>query len=83
MRQYLSGTANQRTQKSKLGMSVADERANLDAFMSRLPIPEQVVFEDLTLGGRPARKVLPNDLAADGAVLFWHGGGYLVGALDG
>jgi acetyl esterase/lipase len=83
MRQYLSGTANQRTQKSKLDMSVADERANLDAFMSRLPIPEKVVFEDLTLGGRPARKVLPNDLAADGAVLFFHGGGYRVGSLDG
>ncbi len=83
MREYLSGMGNLSKPKSKLGMSLVDERANLDSFMSRLPIPEQVVFEDLTLGGRPAKKVLPNDLAADGAVLFFHGGGYRVGSLDG
>ena len=74
---------NQRTQKSKLDRSVVEERADVDAFMSQLPIPEQVVFEDLSLGGRPAKKVLPNDSATDRAVLFFHGGGYRVGSLDG
>ena len=83
MREYLLGMKNQRTQKSKLDRSVAEERADLDAFMSQLPIPEQVVFEDLSLGGRPAKKVLPNDSATDRAVLFFHGGGYRVGSLDG
>ena len=83
MREYLSGMKNQSTQKSKLDRSVAEERADLDAFMSQLPIPEQVVFEDLSLGGRPAKKVLPNDSATDRAVLFFHGGGYRVGSLDG
>ena len=83
MRQYLSGIANPSTPKSKLGMSVADERERLDAVMSELPIPDQVVFEALTLGGRPATKVLPNDCAFDRAVLFFHGGGYRVGSLKG
>ena len=83
MREYLSGMTNQSSQKSKGDTSVAEERANLDAFMSQLPIPAQVIFEDLTLGGRPARKVLANDSVADRAVLFFHGGGYRVGSLDG
>jgi monoterpene epsilon-lactone hydrolase len=84
MRKFLAGINAQGAQKtaSKGKMSTAEERANLDAFMAPLKIPAQIVLEDFVLAGRPARKCAPPE-ASDYVVLFFHGGGYRVGSLNG
>ena len=72
------------TQASKkTSTTVQEERANLDAFMSTLNIPEGVVIEDLVLADRPARKYVPAEAKLDRALLCFHGGGYRVGSLNG
>ena len=84
MRKFLAGINAQGAQKtaSKGKMSTAEERANLDAFMAPLKIPGQIILEDFVLAGRPARKCAPPE-ASDYVVLFFHGGGYRVGSLNG
>ena len=84
MRKFLAGINAQGAQKTatKGKMSTAEERANLDAFMAPLKIPGQIILEDFVLAGRPARKCAPPE-ASDYVVLFFHGGGYRVGSLNG
>ena len=81
MRGFLEGFKAQGAKKIKA--TVAEERANLDAFMAPLKIADGVVFEDLVLADRPARKHVPPQAKLDRAVLTFHGGGYRVGSLDG
>jgi acetyl esterase/lipase len=68
--------------KKKDERPIEEQRAGLDAFMSYLPIPENVDIVDLELAGRPARRFLPNGARTDRGVLYLHGGGYYVGSLD-
>ena len=63
------------------GASIVAMRAAYEALRARLrgPWPEGVTAEDMTLAGRPARRYRGGDR---GRVLFFHGGGYVVGSLD-
>jgi acetyl esterase/lipase len=81
MRAFLASFSSSATKKSPV--TVAEERAGLDAFMAPLKVPDGVIREDLELGGRPARRCLPTGARLDQAILSFHGGGYRVGSLDG
>ena len=63
------------------GASVAEMRAAYEALRARLHggRPAGMVAEDFRLAGRPARRYAGGDR---GRVLFFHGGGYIVGSLE-
>lgn len=61
---------------------VGERRNGIDAFAKAFPPAADVTIEKLTLGGVKAEKsCTPGDDAA-GAILYVHGGGYVIGSLD-
>ena len=63
------------------GAGIEQMRAAYEALRARLhgPWPDGVTTEDITLAGRPARRYRGGNR---GRVLFFHGGGYVVGSLE-
>ena len=65
--------------------TVADNRRNYDAMCSvfRQPRPASIQVEDATIGSVPVRRYVPADFdPARPAILYAHGGGFVVGGLD-
>ena len=63
-------------------LSIEDQRRNFDAFMAGLQLPENILVDDYTLAGRPARKYFTSGVREDASLLYFHGGGHLSGSLD-
>ncbi|MFC6013916.1 alpha/beta hydrolase [Nocardia lasii] len=74
-------------------LPVAVQRALLEVFSRLQPVPDGSIVQHLMLGGRPAERVIadtavpgsrtravPPERAA-GAILYLHGGGYVVGSI--
>jgi epsilon-lactone hydrolase len=57
-----------------------DGRAAFDALMERTPAAAGVAYEAATVGGVPGWWCRPADVAADAAILYLHGGAYVVGS---
>jgi epsilon-lactone hydrolase len=64
-------------------VSVADMRASTDRAQGTYPIPDGVEFTPLTLGGVPALSAVSTSANSRGRILYLHGGGYVVGSLEG
>jgi epsilon-lactone hydrolase len=64
-------------------VSVSDMRASTDRAQCAYPIPPGVGFSPCTLGGVPALSAVPVAGDPRRRVLYLHGGGYVVGSLDG
>ena len=61
---------------------IGERRAGINAFAKAFPTAADVKIEKLTLGGVPAEcSRTPGD-DASGAILYVHGGGYVIGSLD-
>jgi acetyl esterase/lipase len=56
------------------------QRAMIEALGAVHRLPRQVRREDTTLGGRPAEKLTPRDASERRVILYFHGGGYIVGS---
>ena len=80
MQVFLGGVKKEKRVDSN--KSIEQERAELDAFMAYLELPEGVDMQDLELANRPARQYLPSGARTDRGVLCLHGGGYRVGSLN-
>jgi len=63
-------------------LSIAARREGMEAVQSGWPIPDDVSCTDFTINGTPARWVATADARADRALLFLHGGGYVMGSLN-
>jgi acetyl esterase/lipase len=61
-----------------LNQTVGEHRRGFDAFAIE-PVPAGVAVEDVRLGGRPSLRLTPEGTGA-GALLYLHGGGYVVGS---
>lgn len=61
---------------------IAQRRRDYDARGKSFPIPPDVVIERLDAGGVPGEWTSTPDAAPDQAILFLHGGGYVIGSLD-
>jgi monoterpene epsilon-lactone hydrolase len=61
---------------------IAQRRIDIDARGRSFPLPADVVVETLDAGGVPAEWTSTPHAAADQAILFLHGGGYVIGSLD-
>lgn len=62
--------------------TVADMRAGMEAQQSGLPVPPDVDALDLTVAGRPARRICTPGVNEDRGTLYLHGGGYVMGSLN-
>ncbi|WP_406265373.1 alpha/beta hydrolase [Nocardia sp. NBC_00881] len=63
------------------GLSFPMQRLLLDVSSRAQPVPGGSVVRTMRLGGRPAERITGGDFSSRGAVLYLHGGGYVVGSL--
>ena len=61
-------------------MSIADRRAQYDRAERVFPTPPDVAIEAVTAPARPAEWLRPPGARTDAAVLYLHGGGYVIGS---
>lgn len=55
-------------------------RENFEAMLAGIPVPEDVSFENATIGGVPGRWSTPPEALAGRVLLYLHGGAYVVGS---
>jgi epsilon-lactone hydrolase len=60
--------------------SVAEQRAMYDRAEQVFTLPPGTVVETVTAGGRPAEWIHPVGTREDAALLYLHGGGYVIGS---
>lgn len=56
------------------------QRAMIETLGAVHRLPRHVRREDTTLGGRPAEKLTPRGASEERVILYFHGGGYIVGS---
>ncbi|WP_404712542.1 alpha/beta hydrolase [Sphingomonas sp. MMS24-J13] len=66
-----------------LGAPPAEARAAFEALLAGIPVAPDVAFEPLSLGGVPAMRAVTPGAAGDAALLYMHGGGFVVGSAQG
>jgi epsilon-lactone hydrolase len=62
-------------------MTIPERRAQYDRAERVFPTPPDVAIEAVTAPTRPAEWLRPPDARTDAAVLYLHGGGYVIGSL--
>ena len=62
-------------------MTIPERRAQYDRAERVFPTPSDVAIEAVTAPTRPAEWLRPPGARADAAVLYLHGGGYVIGSL--
>ena len=55
-------------------------RANMEAQQAAIPLPEDVTREEIHLGSQPGCRIEAPGVRTDRAVLYLHGGGYVMGS---
>jgi len=55
-------------------------RAPFDELMEQTPPADGVTYEKTDVGGVPGWRCRPNSAPADAAILYFHGGAYVVGS---
>ena len=60
--------------------TMQERREAWDALAARFTTPADVRIERTDLGGVPSLRVLPPGVAQDRAILFFHGGGFVLGS---
>jgi acetyl esterase/lipase len=61
--------------------TTAELRARYDAIGLVFPTPDDIAHETLSAGGVPAEWSRPTKSAGDRAILYLHGGGYVIGSI--
>ncbi|MFN8544987.1 MAG: alpha/beta hydrolase [Candidatus Binatia bacterium] len=56
-------------------------RAGIEALTAAIPLPDDVLREPVTAAGVPAEWVTAAGAAPDAALLYLHGGGYVIGSI--
>ena len=65
------------------GESAQEERARInEAARRRIPLPRGITIRSVTAGGVPAEWIEPAGTDPDRAILYLHGGGYILGSPD-
>ena len=61
-------------------LDVAAQRASMDAFAGMMPLLEGTKVEPVTLGGVKGERIAAPGATASRAILYLHGGGYVIGS---
>jgi acetyl esterase/lipase len=64
------------------GASIQEIRSGFEQMGAMFPVPADVKVEQVTANGVPAEWVSAPDARADGAILYLHGGGYVIGSVN-
>ncbi|GGL16210.1 alpha/beta hydrolase fold domain-containing protein [Nocardia jinanensis] len=64
-------------------LSLAQLRHNLDAMMLEAPLPSGVTVTEEVAGGVPCLRVVAGPVAGDRVLVWFHGGGYVMGSPHG
>jgi phosphinothricin tripeptide acetyl hydrolase len=64
------------------GADVLAMRRNMDAAVAAVPVPEGVAFTKVRANGVPAEWTAAAAARDDVAIVYFHGGGYVMGSLD-
>ncbi|GAA1909196.1 hypothetical protein [Streptantibioticus ferralitis] len=64
----------------ELGGEVAEQRERFRDLVAANPVPGDVTIEPISLGGVPALAIAGPEGTANGTVLYFHGGGFVVGS---
>ncbi len=71
-----------RTAPRREQRTIQESRASVEDGLSDQPVPSNVDIGDLEVAGRPARKYVADGARTDRAILYLHGGGYVMGSLN-
>jgi monoterpene epsilon-lactone hydrolase len=63
-------------------MDIEQRRRDINVRGRQFPMPSGVIVESVSAGGVAAEWTLTRDAAGDRAILYLHGGGYVIGSLD-
>jgi acetyl esterase/lipase len=63
------------------GSDVLEMRAGMEAVSAAAPLPENTALETVDAGGVPAEWTVAEGADADRALLYFHGGGYVMGSI--
>jgi len=63
--------------------TIEEMRASGDAFGEMTAEPDAVTWQDVEVAGRPCRWAIPEGGSDDRVLQYVHGGGYVLGSLDG
>lgn len=74
--------ADMRAQGLDLTRAPAELRDDFEAMFAAMPQPTGVTFRDLTLGGVPALECRSEEAVEDDVLLYFHGGGYVIGSAN-
>jgi monoterpene epsilon-lactone hydrolase len=69
-----------RSSPPDLAVPPPQARENFEAMQAGIPIPEDVDFEPVTIGGVPGLWSTTPGVSKDRVLLYLHGGGYMVGS---
>jgi epsilon-lactone hydrolase len=69
--------------KALEGLPLDEVRARVDEFYEKLPLPEGARLERVDAGGVPAIWVTTPESIAERTILYFHGGGYILGGAEG
>jgi acetyl esterase/lipase len=64
------------------GASIQEIRSGFEQMGAMFPLPDDVTLEKVTANGVPAEWVSAPGARTDGAVLYLHGGGYVIGSVN-
>jgi phosphinothricin tripeptide acetyl hydrolase len=70
-----------RTLSPVSGGTIAEQRANMDMATTMMPLPEDVTFTPVRAGAVSAEWVRAPGVADDAAIVYFHGGGYVMGSV--
>jgi epsilon-lactone hydrolase len=62
--------------------TLAEQRAGMEAMVGAMPLPPDVMVTVVDAGGVPAEWVVAPGADANRAVLYLHGGGYVIGSIN-
>jgi monoterpene epsilon-lactone hydrolase len=64
------------------GLSMQERREGMEAMLAAIPMPEDIETTAVDIGGVPGRWVVAPGARDDAFVVYYHGGGYVMGSLD-
>jgi acetyl esterase/lipase len=71
-----------RSMRTATPLPLAERRARIETLTTAFPVPEDVRCEATTIGSIPAEWIRPAGVATDAAILYLHGGGYVIGSIN-
>ena len=61
--------------------TLEETRAGFEAGFASFVVPDGVEVTEIDLGGVPGERIVPPNVDAGRTILYFHGGGYMVGSL--